>query len=301
MFYKLLFLFLAAAIFPAAPAHARSVADGNFIMDQSMEENLCALTFDDGPSPFTTPHLLEQLEQNGIKATFFLLGSNAARYPRIVELIKNGGHEIGNHSWSHANLKHLNVEKQKEEICRTDEVLRSQGVTPLYLRPPYGSFDGRTVRIAEELGLSLILWSLDSHDWKHLPVNYAKLLSTRGTTYEDGSLRGIFLFHDIHKTTVDDLPRILENLRAGGCDRFVTVSEYLMGLSDLEPPQVMTRRPNKKAVAAAPMIPAKAGSESYARCSMPRSLKYPQPDKTMDLESAHAQAQAPNDASGRFH
>lgn len=300
MFKKILPLFLAMAIFPAA-AHSRNVADGNAIMDQYMEENLCALTFDDGPSPYTTPRLLEQLEQNGIKATFFLLGSNASRYPRIVERIKNDGHEIGNHSWSHANLKMLSAEKQKEEISRTDETLRSQGVTPLYLRPPYGAFDERTIRIAEDLGLSLILWSLDSHDWKHLPSNYAKLLSTRGTTYDDGNLRGIFLFHDIHKSTVDDFPRILANLRAGGCDKFVTVTEYFQGLQDLEPPQVMSRRAQKKAVAKVDMFPAGDGPVSFARCSMPRAIKHPRLGKIPDLESAHAQAPKSGTASAQIN
>lgn len=301
MFNKLLICLIAAAFCQIQPSFARSVADGNFIMDQSMEENLCALTFDDGPSPYTTPHLLDQLEEYGVKATFFLLGANVSRYPHIVERIKNSGHEIGNHSWSHPNLKLLNSERQKEEILHTDEILRSLGVTALYMRPPYGAFDERTVRIAEELGISLILWSLDSHDWKYLPENYAKLLSTRGTTYEDGNLRGIFLFHDIHKTTVDDFPRILKNLRAGGCDKFVTVTEYFQGLADLEPPQVMSRRPHKESFAQAKMFPAGNGSISFARCSVPRSIKFPGTGKIMDLESAHAQAPEGIATPGNVH
>lgn len=220
---------------------AALVADGNRIMDQRMEENLCALTFDDGPSP-NTARLLDMLDRYGIRASFFLLGRNAALYPHVVRRMADEGHEVGNHSYSHPNLRRMGPEAKREEIVRTDEILRGLGVTPLYMRPPYGAFDGDVTAIAEELGVSVILWSLDSHDWKGLPADYAGLRSTRGTVYEPGSLHGIFLFHDTHRSTVEDLPRIISQLVAGGCQRFVTVSEYLAGINDPEPPALMSRR-----------------------------------------------------------
>lgn len=226
----------------AAQSVSARVVDGNNIMDQRMSENLCAITFDDGPSR-NTPQLLDMLDQYGIPATFFLLGKQAELYPGIVRRIMAEGHEIGNHSYSHPNLRLLSPERKDEEIRRTDAVLRSLGATPLFLRPPYGAFDHYTVETAESLGLSVVLWSLDSRDWKSLPPDYAKLRSTRGYAYPTGSLRGIFLFHDTHKSTVDDLPRIIADLRAGGCQRFVTVSEYLQGVLDPEPGLLMTRRP----------------------------------------------------------
>lgn len=233
------FILLAAQNAPAR------VVDGNIIMDQRMSENLCAITFDDGPSR-NTPQLLDMLDQYGIPATFFLLGKQAELYPGIVRRIAAEGHEIGNHSYSHPNLRLLSPERKAEEIRRTDAILRSLGVTPLFLRPPYGAFDHYTVEIADSLSLSVVLWSLDSRDWKSLPADYAKLRSTRGYVYPTGSLRGIFLFHDTHKSTVEDLPRIIANLRAGGCQRFVTVSEYLDGVLDPEPGLLMTRRPLKE-------------------------------------------------------
>ena len=226
----------------AAQSVLARVVDGNNIMDQRMSENLCAITFDDGPSR-NTPQLLDMLDQYGIPATFFLLGKQAELHPGIVRRIVAEGHEIGNHSYSHPNLRLLSSERKDEEIRRTDAILRSLGATPLFLRPPYGAFDHNTVETAESLGLSGVLWSLDSRDWKGLPPDYAKLRSTRGYAYPTGSLRGIFLFHDTHKSTVDDLPRIIADLRAGGCQRFVTVSEYLEGVLDPEPGLLMTRRP----------------------------------------------------------
>lgn len=236
-------LVLTLALLPLLPAAApAAVIDGNRIMDQRMSENLCALTFDDGPSRHTG-HLLDMLRDYGIPATFFLLGDNAERTPAVVRRILAEGHEVGNHTWSHPNLRALAPEAQEEEIRATDAVLRALGASPSYLRPPYGNFDAHTLEIAHKLGVDVILWSMDSHDWKSLPADYAKLRSTRGTQYDSGDLRGIFLFHDTHKNTVDDLPRIIANLVAGGCRRFVTVSDYLAAALDPEPGLLMTRRP----------------------------------------------------------
>lgn len=225
----------------ATSAPEARVVDGGVIMDQHMRENLCALTFDDGPS-LNTPQLLDMLNEYGIPATFFLLGKQAERYPALVQRIVAEGHEVGNHSYSHPNLRLLSPANKAHEIARTDAILRSLGASPSFVRPPYGSYDTSTVTAAEELGLSIMLWSLDSRDWKSLPANYAVLRSTRGTVYGPGALRGIFLFHDTHKRTVEDLPRIISDLRAGGCQRFVTVSDYLDGLLDPEPGVLMTRR-----------------------------------------------------------
>lgn len=246
-FRTLIFLLMLALLPVPARVHAL-VIDGNRIMDQGMSENLCALTFDDGPSRLT-PRLLDMLRDYGIPATFFLLGSQAQRHPDVVRRILAEGHEVGNHSWSHPNLRTLAPERQEEEIRATDALLRALGATPAFLRPPYGAYDASTRNIAETLGLGIMLWSLDSHDWKQLPPDYAKLRSARGTLYEQGDLRGIFLFHDTHRNTVEDLPRIIANLRAGGCRRFVTVSDYLAAAADPEPGLLMTRRPDRESTA----------------------------------------------------
>ncbi len=284
---KLLFIFLGFFIFLPGYSFSR-VVDGNVIMDQPMNENLCALTFDDGPSP-NTPFLLDMLAQYKIPATFFLLGQQVQQYPSLVERMLKEGHEVGNHSWSHPNLRKLSTESQASQIRETDKLLRSHGVVPLFFRPPYGSFDERTVSIADNLGVSIMLWSLDSKDWKHLPEDYGKLVSTRGTIYENGQLRGVFLFHDSHKTTVDDLPRIISHLKAGGCDRFVTVTDYLSGINDPEAGLLMTRHaPALPPAIEKPYLKYAAGSGfiPLARCSKPW-------DPSMEkhpLDDAHASA-----------
>ena len=234
---------LAACFFAvglAAQSAQARVVEGNVIMDQPMRENLCALTFDDGPS-INTPHLLDMLEEYGIPATFFMLGNQAERHPDIVKRVIAEGHEVGNHSYSHPNLRVVSLARKEEELRRTDTILRNLGASPQFMRPPYGSYDASTEKVAASLGLSLMLWSMDSRDWQRLPDNYATLRNNRGTVYAPGTLRGIFLFHDSHKRTVDDLPRIIRDLRAGGCQRFVTVTDYLEGLMDPEPGLLMTR------------------------------------------------------------
>ncbi|WP_297261335.1 polysaccharide deacetylase family protein [uncultured Desulfovibrio sp.] len=286
MRWKSLIILLCLAAWPPLGGIAYGAAvvyDGSSISRQQMRENLCALTFDDGPSR-NTSRLLDMLADYGIHATFFLLGKNAALRPALVQRIVSEGHEVGNHSWSHPKLRALNREQQHEELLKTDALLRELGASPRHIRPPYGAYNEDTLALAEEMGLSIMLWSQDSHDWKRLPVSYALLPNTLGHVYGPGELRGIFLFHDSLKRTVDDLPRIIAELRAGGCQRFVTVSEYLEGL-DETPPLLMTRRtpqPHSEQAeemppesfpdamqASAGGIPAGSTPIPMARCSQP--------------------------------
>lgn len=287
LFKKISFYFAVLTIFYNAEAIAK-VVDGSSIMDQEMSENLCAITFDDGPAP-NTPVLLDLLAAYEVPATFFLLGQNVMLYPELVERMLAEGHEVANHSWSHPNLKKLSFDSQTAQIASTDRLLRSLGATPYFMRPPYGSFDEKTKKVAENLGLSIILWSLDSKDWKKSPEDYSRLGSTRGTIYEAGDLHGIFLFHDTHRSTVEDLPKIVEDLKAGGCDKFVTVSEYLQGIKDPEPGSLMTRRPVRSFRNLAEKkewlkFSAGSGPIPLARSSKP----WLEEKETFDLEDAQA-------------
>ncbi len=244
-------MFFSPALSQSAQAEELVPYQGALIDDQRMSENLCALTFDDGPGPFTA-ELLDMLDGYGIRATFFMLGRNASRFPDIVQRALAEGHEVENHSYSHPNMKTLGVARRMEEMGRTNEILRSLGAEPSFLRPPYGSKDSALTTQAAELGLRIITWSRDSLDWKRLPDDYSQLPDCSGRIAPKGHLRGIFLFHDIHKRTVEDLPRIVAQLKAGGCQRFVTVREYVEGFyQDYEPPVLMTRHPRADTKAAA--------------------------------------------------
>lgn len=237
-FWGQLFCLCLILVFGVAPAMATPkraelsgdaplVINGDVIIAQEMDENYCALTFDDGPSPYTTPRLLDLLASYGIPATFFMVGRNAEHHPELVRRIEAEGHEVANHSYSHPNLRKLSYERKRAEIASTDAILRNIGVTPRFMRPPYGAYDEATENIARDLGLSIVLWSVDSKDWKRLPASYMDLPTTQGFVYPQGEMRGVFLFHDIHERTVNDLPRIVSQLASAGCRRFVTMSEYM--------------------------------------------------------------------------
>jgi peptidoglycan/xylan/chitin deacetylase (PgdA/CDA1 family) len=181
------------------------------------------MTFDDGPSPETTPRLLDILKQRNIKATFFMIGQNAERNPDIVKRILADGHEIGNHSWTHPQLAKLPDDRVTEEITKTQNAIKNaSGYTPKLLRPPYGSITARQKEwIENQFGLSVILWSVDPFDWKRPGASVIEQRILAGA--RPGA---IILSHDIHKQTVDSMPATLDALAAKGY-QFVTVSQLI--------------------------------------------------------------------------
>ncbi len=125
-----------------------------------------ALTFDDGPNPAWTPHLLDLLAEHNVKATFFMLGSRAEQEPELVRRVAAEGHLIGNHSWSHPNLAWTAAGRVREELARTNDVLQQiTGERVQYFRPPFGARRPVVFRIARELGLTPVLWNAMTSDW----------------------------------------------------------------------------------------------------------------------------------------
>jgi peptidoglycan-N-acetylglucosamine deacetylase len=182
-----------------------------------------AMTFDDGPSPETTPRLLDILKQRNIKATFFMIGQNAERNPAIVKRILAEGHEIGNHSWTHPQLSKLSDDRVTEEINKTQNAIKdASGYIPVLLRPPYGAITARQKEwIEKQFGLSVIIWSVDPFDWKRPGASVIEQRILAGA--RPGA---IVLSHDIHKQTVDAMPATLDALAAKGF-KFVTVSQLI--------------------------------------------------------------------------
>jgi len=226
------------------PAHAFQVADGMALLRQEMPANYCALTFDDGPGPYTAA-LLDLLEERGIVATFFVVGHNAERRPALIRRMLAEGHEVANHSYSHPDLRRLKAENQFLEMKKTQDLLQSLGAEVRYFRPPYGSYGPETAVKAEALGMTIMLWSLDSQDWKHDASRLKRLRSVSPTVQQSfPGMRGVLLFHDTHKSTVEQMPDILNALLAGGCERFVTVSEYMTKAPREEEQRLSTEAPH---------------------------------------------------------
>lgn len=124
-----------------------------------------ALTFDDGPSPLSTPVILDLLKEYDFKATFFVIGEKAEKYPELIETILAGGHSIGNHSWQHDSLLMLRTKKRVgQDIRKTQEILKKHGVRPLLFRPPAGATNPRLQPVLRAEGLRTVTFSCRPFD-----------------------------------------------------------------------------------------------------------------------------------------
>lgn len=222
------------------PSAQAQVLDAVAIMHQPEHNNMCAITFDDGPTAFTA-QLLDSLREEGVPATFFLLGQQIRHRPELVLRMVAEGHEVASHGYSHPNMRKISQAARQQELENTNALLLELGIRPRYFRPPYGRYDAALAEQAQLLGMSLITWTTDSRDWKRRPADYRDLPTSTGRRMQPDEMRGVFLFHDTRQATVLDVKRIVADLRAGGCRRFVTVSEYFEELPTEEP--IMAARP----------------------------------------------------------
>lgn len=176
------------------------------------------LTFDDGPHPKYTEQVLEILGKHGVKATFFIVGRNAATYPEIVKNIAAAGHRIGNHTFSHPDLSKLPAREIRAELSRTEKLIAPYLGKDRFYRPPYGSHDAKVDTIAAELGYRLILWNVDTLDWNK---NYQP---TKWVQHGLDQIRArdisTVLNHDIHRTTAASLDKFISRIKALGPVKF---------------------------------------------------------------------------------
>ena len=190
-----------------------------------------ALTFDDGPSPKTTPVALDLLKKYNAKGTFFMVGYAVEGNEDIIKRVIAEGHQIGNHSWDHPVLTKISLEKAKSQINDTTAALKkASGLDVHIMRPPYGAINGAIQAAVDQ---SFILWDVDTLDWKNR--NTASIMKE----VRKAQTGSIILMHDIHQTTIDALPLILQYLTEQGFE-MVTIEE-LMG-DQLELHQSYTNR-----------------------------------------------------------
>lgn len=207
------------AQFSSEFGHVPSVS----ISSGSRSQKLIALTFDDGPHPKHTPRLLDMLRRRNVKATFYVIGERAANHPSIVRRMVNEGHEIGNHTWTHRNLKTLSDSQVRWEFDKTrDAIVAATGVQPRTMRPPYGSmYTSQREWVYREYGYPTVLWDVDPLDWKKpgSSIVASRLISKT----RNGS---ILLVHDLHGGSVDAMPQTIDTLLRQGY-QFVTVSQLI--------------------------------------------------------------------------
>ena len=178
-------------------------------------ESTVHLTFDDGPHPSATPKVLEILGKRGIQATFFLLGNNTRQYSALAREIKSCGHSIGSHSLSHQSLLLKPISYQRDQIEGADSVFEDiLHLRPQFFRPPFGYFDFRTLKAAEETGHKVVMWNLDPHDFD--PSASRTIVQVVSKRITPGS---IVLLHDNEKTASvvsQYLDLLLDNLAQRG-------------------------------------------------------------------------------------
>ena len=180
-------------------------------------EKLIAVTFDDGPSQYTST-LLDGLAARGVKVTFFMQGVNAQNYTSVVRRAWNEGHQICSHTYNHPNLNTLSADAIRSQFSRTDTILdNALGFDQRYMiRPPYGNANQTVLSLG---GVPFFYWSVDTRDWESR--NADKVYNEFMRAARDGS---IVLLHDIYSTSVSGALRAIDTLKSQGY-QFVTVAE----------------------------------------------------------------------------
>ena len=188
--------------------------------------SVLALTFDDGPNPEATPRILDALAARGVKATFFVLGRHADRWPELVRRVAEEGHAIGNHGWHHRKLHVRGPGYVRTDLTMgTDSIERASGVRPRLFRAPHGFRSPWVTPIAASLGQRTVGWSRGVWDSAKPGVEAIVRRTVEGT--RPGS---IMLLHDgdgydiegDRRQTAEAVPRILDQLLERGYG-FVTV------------------------------------------------------------------------------
>ncbi len=186
----------------------------NSIIDTNSK--VIALTFDDGPSSYTND-IIDILKEKDAVATFFILGNKVETYMDTLKKSIEFGNELGNHTYNHKWLTKLNDDEVKKQIEDTQNIIIDNlGYTPKIFRPSYGSINKR---VRNDVNLDIILWNIDTMDWKYKSID--KIASRATRNVDDGS---IILMHDTYKRTKDALPKIIDILKEKGFT-FVTISE----------------------------------------------------------------------------
>ncbi len=176
------------------------------------DSNKVALTIDDGPHPLITPLFLDILRQEGVRATFFVVGEKAEEYPGLVREIARNGHELANHTYSHRRFTTLSPQELWAEVRGCSRIIATlTGQVVRYLRPPGGDYTAASLEVAESLGLTTALWTHNTGDWRR-PTPTA--IARNATQYLKSG--DIILMHQGDMESVRALPLIVEGIRARG-------------------------------------------------------------------------------------
>lgn len=219
-------LVVAAAMFwlvshPAAVGAAAVKRELPIYYVQS-EEKRVALSFDAAWGNEDTEQLISILEDAGIRATFFLVGDWAEKYPESLQALYDAGEEIGSHSNTHPDMTQCTQEVMQQELeLANQRIAAVTGETPVLFRCPYGAYDNTVVTTARAAGMEVIQWNVDSLDWKG--ISASEISANVLNKVVPGS---IVLFHNAADHTPEALPGIIQSLQQQGYT-FCTISELI--------------------------------------------------------------------------
>jgi len=194
------------------------------------EDNVISVTFDASWGGDKTLKILDLLDEYNAKATFFLVGIWVDKYPELVKAIAERGHEIGNHSDSHAHFTQITDSKIRQELdACSDKIEALTGTRPTLFRPPYGDYNSKVITVVRDEGYEAVQWSIDSLDWKNRGVE--DLVKRATTNVQPGD---IILFHNDSEYIVDALPAILQYYQAQGFDMIPARDILLTGNTTID-------------------------------------------------------------------
>ncbi|MEJ8672184.1 polysaccharide deacetylase family protein [Streptomyces sp. NBC_01017] len=151
---------------PPRVAPRRTLIRREPLLSVSGRGRTMVLTFDDGPDPRYTPHILDTLREYDVRAMFFVCGEMAAANGDLLARMADEGHVVGNHTWSHPLLTRLSTRRIREEMERTSDVIEdTYGERPVWFRAPYGAWNRTAFRLGAELGMDPLAWTVDTLDW----------------------------------------------------------------------------------------------------------------------------------------
>jgi chitin deacetylase len=200
---------------------------GEIVPRVETREKLVALTFDDGPTPQFTGEILQILKEEDVKATFFLIGGELVKHTEEGEKIVADGHEIGNHTFSHTRMIFVTPSFVKEEIERTDGLIRAIGYTkPTHFRPPYGKKLFALPYYLSQNNRKTITWDVEPESFADIAESSDKITNYVLDNTKNGSIILLHVMYDPQKKSLNSVKPIIEGLKQKGF-RFVTVSELI--------------------------------------------------------------------------
>ena len=221
------FLIAATAISIGGATVSKAVTTANEPRDIPVysvetDEKKVAISFDAAWGNEQTSELLDILDRYDVKATFFLVGQWVDNFPDSVKEIAKKGHDVENHSNTHAHMPELSLEGMTEEIVSCNDKIKALiGKCPTLFRPPYGDYNNNVVGAVKTQNMYCIQWDVDSLDWKDLSAS--EITNRITSKIQPGS---IVLLHNGAKNTPAALPSIIEGIRAQGYE-LVPISELI--------------------------------------------------------------------------